>query len=340
MLIDLYGIRMVDSNTTESPLETAIGAAGPHATSAFGLVANETRLATLLALWEAYEPHASTTALSFTELRDRVGIRQGSQFNYHLDKLVGEFVRKTDEGYDLTPTGLRLVQSIIAGTGIEDPMVEPTEVDDTCELCGAPTAITYQESRVYQVCTDCPGGFPDSDHPEGALTGWTFEPTGVTGRTAEELFAASTVKNYGRIALRFEGICPDCSGPVEWSFDVCGEHDPPADGGCPNCGRDEAVLAKESCRICKSSGQGSPGIKVLFHPAVISFFYDHGIEIGFTGDTEYADVVRTMNLVEEFDEEVVSTEPLCVRVTVTYDSDELRLLLDENMDVVEISEQS
>lgn len=139
--------------------------------------------------------------------------------------------------------------------------------------------------------------------------------------------------------MRFEGICPDCSGPVDWSFDICREHDSHPDGNCPNCGRDEAVLARESCRICKSSGQGSPSIKVLFHPVVVSFFYDRGIEIGFTGDTDYTDVVRTMNLVKEFDEEVVSTDPLRVRVTVTHDSDELRLLLDEDMRVIESSER-
>ena len=108
---------MVSSDASESPLTTAAGAVGPETTEAFGLLANETRLAIMLALWEAYDPHAEDNAVGFTELRGRVGIRQGAQFNYHLDKLVGVFVDSTDGGYRLRPVGLNLVQTLIAGTG-------------------------------------------------------------------------------------------------------------------------------------------------------------------------------------------------------------------------------
>jgi hypothetical protein len=40
---------MVDRSPVDSPLDTAAGAAGPAATEAFALLANETRLAILLA---------------------------------------------------------------------------------------------------------------------------------------------------------------------------------------------------------------------------------------------------------------------------------------------------
>jgi hypothetical protein len=328
---------MAGTNAGDSPLAGTPEAAGRRATEAFKLLGNETRLAILLALWEAHEPHTGGNAVTFTELRDRVGIRQGAQFNYHLDKLVGRFVRKTDEGYELTRPGRKLVQSIIAGTGIEDPVLEPTEIDAPCPFCSAPTAITYEHSYVYRVCTECQGDAdPDGEHPRGMLSGWTFEPTGLSGRTAEEVYAASTVKTFARIALRFEGICPDCSGPVEWSFDVCADHQPSADGPCTDCGRERAVLAREACTVCKSAGLGTPGIKTLFHPAVVAFYYDHGVEVGFTGDTDYADVVRTLDLVEGLEEEVVSTDPLRIRVTFSHDGDELHLALDEEMDVVEV----
>jgi hypothetical protein len=321
----------------ESPLVEATSAAGRRATEAFKIIGNKTRLAILLALWEAYEPHAEENAVTFTELRNRVGIRQGAQFNYHLDKLVGRFVRKTDEGYELRRSGRKLVQSIIAGTGIEDPVLEPTEIDAPCPFCDAPTVVTYERSYVYRVCTECDGDTdPKDEHPRGVLSGWTFEPTGLSDRTAEEVYAASTVKTFSRIALRFEGICPDCSGRVEWSFDVCGDHDPSSNGLCPECGRKRAVVAREACTVCKSAGVGSPGIKTLFHPAVVAFYYDHGIEVGFSGDTDYADVVRTLDLAEGLEEEVVSTDPLRVRVTFSHDGDELHLLLDEDMSVVEV----
>ncbi|MFT4885030.1 MAG: hypothetical protein ACI8U4_002549, partial [Natronomonas sp.] len=67
-------------DSAPSPIESAAGAAGPEALDDFALLANETRLGILLALWEAYDPLAEDNAVSFTELRDRVGLRQGGQF--------------------------------------------------------------------------------------------------------------------------------------------------------------------------------------------------------------------------------------------------------------------
>jgi len=51
---------MANSNPTESPLEAAADFTGSHAVDAFKLLGNETRLAILLALWEAYDPTTLT----------------------------------------------------------------------------------------------------------------------------------------------------------------------------------------------------------------------------------------------------------------------------------------
>ena len=58
---------------------------------AFVTLGNETRIEILRALQDAGGP------LAFSELRDRVGVDDPGQFNYHLGKLAGHFVRK-DEG--------------------------------------------------------------------------------------------------------------------------------------------------------------------------------------------------------------------------------------------------
>jgi hypothetical protein len=329
---------MARTDRSGEPLVAAAGAAGPQTTEALGLLGDETRLSILLALWEAYDPSNDNDAVSFSELRERVDIRDSGQFNYHLGKLEDHFLRKTDEGYALRRSGLRLVQSIIAGTGIEEPEFDPTEIDATCPYCEAPTAVTYDNANVYQVCTECDGGVePDDIHPTGTILGWTFEPAGLTGRTATEVFAASTLKTFARIRLRFEDICPECSGPVEWTLDVCADHDPSEDE-CPNCGRVDPARVRETCTVCKSAGQGTPGIKVLFHPAVVAFYYNRGIEIGMTGDTSFEDVIRTLELSRGFEEEVVSAEPPRIRVTVPHEDDELRLLLDEDMNVVDVND--
>lgn len=327
---------MTQSETNESPLQSAGGAVGPHATAAFGLLANETRLAILLALWEAYQPHEESNSVPFSELRNRVGVRDSGQFNYHLGKLQERFIRKTDAGYELKRVGLLLIQSIIAGTGIEEPSFEPTEIKAPCENCGAMTEISYDNVYVYQRCPECGKADHSSEHPPGLLKAWTFEPTGLSGRTAEEVFTASTIKNFARIALRFEDICPDCSGAVEWTLDVCEDHISSSDEVCPNCGREELAVVRETCTVCKSSGYGTPAIKVLFHPAVIAFFYNHGIEIGFTGDTDLIDIINTLNLVDQFDQKLASIDPIRLQISITADSDELQLILDEEMAVVDV----
>ena len=92
---------MADASSIETPLGKVAGATGPRAVEAFSILGHETRLAILLALWEAYEPFAAENAVPFAELRRHVGMRDGSQFNYHLSRLVGHYVQKTETRYEL-----------------------------------------------------------------------------------------------------------------------------------------------------------------------------------------------------------------------------------------------
>lgn len=332
---------MASSSSSQSPLEAATSTAGSRAVEAFELLSNETRMAILLALWEAYDPYAGKSAVPFSTLRKRVGIRHGEQFNYHLEKLLDHFVRKTDAGYELRRAGRLLVQSVISGTGIEDRSLEPVEIEATCEFCDGATEITYEDNYVWQVCTDCRGkSEPEDDYPSGYLRGLTFDPAGLTERTADEVFEASWIKTYGRLLMRFEGICPECSGPVEWSLDACEDHAATAGEECPNCGRTYPVFSREICTVCKSWAEGQPGFKLLFHPAVVAFYYDHGVEVGFTGNTEYTTLLRMMDIVENLEQEVMATDPPRVRATFSHGGDELHLLLDEELNVLEVTESN
>lgn len=55
---------------------------------AFQLLANETRIEILLALWTR-----PTWEATFTELKNAVGMRDSGQFQYHLNKLAGTFIQ-------------------------------------------------------------------------------------------------------------------------------------------------------------------------------------------------------------------------------------------------------
>jgi len=183
-------VPLVTGNTSDldppesgSALEGTAGAADPHAVEAFQLLANETRLAILLALWETKDP-TGEAAVPFSELYDRVGLDDSGNFNYHLDKLEGHFVTAADDGYRLAPAGTKIVRAVIAGTGISEPTLEPTEIDMACPRCEAPTAITYRDGRLFQLCTECSGNISTSgEFPEGTIFNWRLDPAGLAGRT-------------------------------------------------------------------------------------------------------------------------------------------------------------
>lgn len=77
---------------SKSPLEAVAKRVGERTTEAFESLGNVTRLAIQLALWEAKKPgpplsELSDPPVSFSELRECVGMRDSGQLNYHLDKL-------------------------------------------------------------------------------------------------------------------------------------------------------------------------------------------------------------------------------------------------------------
>jgi DNA-binding transcriptional ArsR family regulator len=99
-------------------------------TDALSVLGNEIRMSILRELAETNE------ALSFTELRERVGIRDSGRFNYHLTKLCAYFVRETDVGYELGHAGSR----VISAAGYEKRVAEmDTDVvtEERCPVCGA-----------------------------------------------------------------------------------------------------------------------------------------------------------------------------------------------------------
>lgn len=115
-----------------------------RAVEAFSILGNETRLSILLALWEAHDPSAEDNALLFSELRERLGNPDPGQFNYHLGKLEGHFIEKTDDGYELRTDGEQPVGTGIAGTGIDAPTLDPTELEGGNGRAGVPVRVALR----------------------------------------------------------------------------------------------------------------------------------------------------------------------------------------------------
>jgi hypothetical protein len=325
---------MTDENRTELPLETTVGAAGSHATEAFALLADETRLAILLALWEEYDPHATDNVVSFSEIFDRVDYEDPGSFSYHLQQLSGQFIRQyaDGEGYELRVPALRLIHAVIAGAGLEDETLEPTEIDQPCPFCDAPTAIRYEEGLVVHVCTECEGVTTGEDI-RGYLSAVPFDPAGLPGRSPEEIRAASRVAAWRQTQLMFEGLCPACSGSVESWLEICSDHDP--NGICERCGTKFPVLARFQCRTCKNHNISSPKALALFHPAVIAFYENHGISTRLRADDPES-VRRLFGLMDAHDVDVVAENPPQADVTVISSGDEMRLVFDDTASVTEV----
>jgi DNA-binding transcriptional ArsR family regulator len=327
---------MNNQNVTPSPLSAAAGAAGPHAVDAFKLLGDETRLAILLALWEAYEPFADDNALSFSELLDQVGYDTSGNFSYHLQKLEGHFVESTLDGYRLKQAGHRLVRTVIAGTGITNATLASTEVDADCWICGESLAISYENERLYTVCNGCGGKFAsDDEKPPGTVMGFAFDPAGLSRSTTEDIFAASVFRAMQKFTMQMGGLCPACSGPVEGSIHICEDHDP--DAICPNCGRRDEVKARWICSICKNAGHGPPGANLVLHPRVVAFYANHGLEIGYDS-TDFEAIIRILRAMSDHQQELVSKDPPRIRVTIRYGDDALCLIIDDSMSVVNVEE--
>lgn len=330
---------MTDSAESESPVDSAVGAASSQAIEAFATLGNETRLAILLALWEAYEPISGEHSVTFSALRERVGIRDSGQFNYHLDQLTGRFIRSTDTGYELKESGQTLIRTVIAGAGLGETSRPPTDVELPCNRCGAhPVAVSYEEESIYLKCNSCDGFASIGDFPSGTLAVWHLAPAGLVDRDTAELLVASSVAEDNRVRSMNQGVCPDCSGSVTTSVHLCDDHTPGSETVCSNCGRRDSARVRYVCTVCKNWNAVPIQVAVHDHPAVVSFYYERGIDMNYqVGDID--EFCQVWEYLWEQDHAIDSTDPVRVRVTIPCAGDELHVVLDDTLTVIDISEQ-
>jgi len=307
------------------------GRGGPDALSpeeVFALLGNDTRVGILRALWDAFESGRGDNALPYSELFAGVDIDDSGNFSYHLEKLTGPFVRQTAEGYELKQTGINVVRAVVAGTVTGDSTVGPTPVGVACPLCGAPVEITYSDELMIVSCTTCDGRSRWNGE-SGHLFGAFVPPIGVDQHPIEEAFRAAIAYSLHETAVFHEGVCPHCLGPVETTVDACTDHDP-ADTLCPNCDRFNMADAWMVCATCKRSIPPPVALVVLDDPGVTAFYHEHGVDHRFaTWDT----VARSYRI----EEELLSADPLEMCVTIPAEGDELRVVLDGELNPVDVS---
>ncbi len=297
----------------------------------FGLLSDETRLELLQALWEAHNPE-DPSPMRFADLRERVTADDPGGVYYHLDKLTTHFVRKSEDGYVLRESGKRIVRMLLSGTAIDNPNIDPTEVDVSCWYCGGQPKYSYKDGWRYLECTNCDARCVDT-FPPGVLSKSEFPPSGLRDRTPNDINAADRIWGAHRRASVLDGVCPECAGdmPVT-SIDICDDHQPDWDEYqfCENCGSIFWMLVSHVCEVCKYRWRMPTLFYPTRHPAVTAFYYEHGIEFDLA-------TYEQRTLILDYEEELLSKDPLRIRITIPVEDDELSLTFDDDMEVIEVS---
>ncbi|MFC6989355.1 winged helix-turn-helix domain-containing protein [Haloplanus sp. GCM10025708] len=282
---------------------------------AFTLLADRTRIKILRALGDASEPGVPET-LTFSELRQRADVSGSGRFNYHLQQLLGHFVEDTDDGYRLRYAGKRVYQSIKTGTFTERVQVERFELSSSCHVCGTRQAAAYRDSMFHVRCPDC----------DAQCYKYFVPPSTVIDRSKTELLHAANDRIQREIGAMAKGVCPWCCARLTSRV-------LPPDAEMPL--RDNPAIQHRvlhSCETCDGSVYTRLGGLVVSHPAVVSFFYDHGVDVS-------EKLLWTMAFASTDERTtVVSEDPWRASVTVECEGDELRLVLDDAPSVVRVEE--
>jgi hypothetical protein len=282
---------------------------------AFTALSDATRIEILRTLWDADDNEAT-----FTELRETVGMRDSGQFNYHLDKLTGRFVRKTDEGYELTIAGQLVYGSILSGAYSGEEAIDPIPLEEPCPACGGNRTISYEDETITVECDSC------------ELTSSTGVPPGVFQSYDREEIPAVADRYFRTIVQQVEnGFCWYCEGRVEPTVE------PMADGIDDSQEEDWGItdddqllpVVKYGCERCGIEVTVNLGNSMLTHPAVISFYYDHGINVEETSIWKFAawSTDRTC---------IVGRDPFRARVIYEVGDERLTIDVDDHLQVASI----
>jgi hypothetical protein len=270
---------------------------------AFAALSDPVRVGVLRALWEADDQSAS-----FSELYDAVDVDDSGRFNYHLDKLLGRFVRKTDDGYELALAGRHVVGSLLEGAYTTTDAIDPVQLAEPCPFCGGDRTFHYGGEAVRIECADCPVT-TQFDAPPGVFAGH------------ERAAFPDVAARYVRVMLyqSATGLCPYCEGQFRPVVETGhGEEVPDVVS---------VAMARSTCARCEQELVTDLGTALMFEPAVVGFYADHGVDLR---DSPLAEVIATGENVN-----IRGRDPLRIAVTYATGDERLEVVVDESLSVQE-----
>lgn len=276
----------------------------------FELLANETRLGIISALGEASGEGGYAT-LAFSELQEATGVEDNGHFNYHLRKLVGEFLEEREVGYALTLAGIRAYQAIVAQQQIPSTKVEPFDLHSADEChCGGDIEAWYENGRFHAGCKEC-----------GELIQYyPVSPKSFDASDPDTLVIAAVRRITRDESSMVRGVCPYCTGNLTWSLER-------PEGYWDESGMEqENIVAHVACDDCAWFMYGTVGGKARFNTVISSFLATRG-----------HDPWREPPWGEPFGyrERVLSDDPWRLELTYGLGGDELTVTVDGNLDVTD-----
>lgn len=280
----------------------AVFVEGRSPDAVFGLLGDESRLQILQTLGETPDE-----PIPFAELHRRSEVDDSGRFNYHLGKLRGTFVRRTDDGYELTYAGRQIIGAIYAGLYTANATVEAIPIEGNCPVCGGGLVAEYAEETASVDCTACEYFHNDFGFPPGSLD--QFEP--------EELPLAFDRWMCHVIGGVIGGFCYTCAGRMDGRLVVDDAEE--GIGGLP-------AHAEFECDRCGSTATTSGGTPMLYHPAVAGFLYDHGFENGRTPTWELGAVGLPTG-------ELLCESPPRMTVQLEHEGEQVVVTLEDDMSI-------
>jgi len=275
-----------------------------EAAPALKAVGDESRMQIIQALVAHRREHPKNPGLSFSALREAVGIRDSGRFNYHLDKLRDRFVEEDDGEYKLTYAGRQIAIALVSGEYQSGVSKEPIE-HGTCpvEECTETLFARYEDGYVELEC------------PDHQVFKTGFPPVAAVERSMDKLLDVVVRRVYDDLGMIQDGVCPYCYGTAEYAATYDDEHD--------------YYMFEGACDRCGTMNTTTPGICLLTDPDVRAFYHDHGEDIYDLYPWELDFVF------EQRHQTVVSEDPVRLQIELTLAGDTLQAVVDDTGNVVE-----
>lgn len=238
------------------------GEQGLPADEAFSLLGDQYRARIIRTLGEAQGTEGPRPILSFSDLYAAAEVSiTTSQFNYHLQKLVGVFVEKVDNGYRLRHEGVELYRTILAGTFTREDSVDSFAVGAACFDCGGDIVARYDEGRFVIACGNCGDEYSDTTAPPTIADS---DPEAILSQV--DGFVRNRIRSFSR------GVCSICANTVSDEF-------LPAESvGSSTLNRLD-LLVHYACDHCGAQQYLSVGLSMLYDAELITFFQNHGLNV-------------------------------------------------------------